>query len=76
MKFDTPNFNRPWKLSLEDHFQTPDTLESAARYATGSREAWQKLSSNLLDFTKQRVEQMDQTGIELSILSLALEMFF
>jgi predicted TIM-barrel fold metal-dependent hydrolase len=71
MKFDRPDFDKPWKLSLEDHFQTSDTLESAARYATGSKEAWQKLSSNLLDFTKQRVEQMDQTGIELSILSLA-----
>src|SRR5579862_959952 len=71
MKFDVPNFNTPWKISLEDHYQTLDTLESAARYATGSKEAWQRLSSNLLDFTKQRVEQMDETGIELAILSLA-----
>jgi predicted TIM-barrel fold metal-dependent hydrolase len=71
MKFDTPNFSKPWKISLEDHYQTPDTLESAARYATANKEAWQRLSSDLLDFTKQRVEQMDQTGIELAILSLA-----
>ena len=71
MKFDTPHFDKPWKLSLEDHYQTPDTLELAAKYATGSKEAWQRLSSNLLDFTKQRIEQMDQTGVELSILSLA-----
>ena len=71
MKFDTPNFSKPWKISLEDHNQTPDTLESAARYATANQEAWKKLSSNLLDFTKQRVEQMNQTGIELAILSLA-----
>jgi predicted TIM-barrel fold metal-dependent hydrolase len=71
MKFDIPDFDEPWKLSLEDHYQTPDTLESAAKYATGSKEAWQTLSSNLLDLTKQRVEQMDRTGIELSILSLA-----
>src|SRR5580693_7662398 len=71
MKFDIPNFDKPWKLSLEDHYQTPDTLELAAKYATGSKEAWQRLSSNLLDFTKQRIEQMDQTGVELSILSLA-----
>ena len=28
MKFDTPNFSKPWKISLEDHYQTPDTLES------------------------------------------------
>ena len=63
MKFDIPNFNEPWKISLEDHYQTPDTLESAARYATANKEAWQKLSSNLLDVTKQRLEQMDQTGV-------------
>lgn len=71
MKFDSPSFSKPWKISFEDHYQTPDTLEFAAKYATGSKEAWQKLSSNLLDFTKQRIEQMDQTGIELAILSLA-----
>jgi predicted TIM-barrel fold metal-dependent hydrolase len=71
MKFDTPNFNRPWKISFEDHYQTPDTVELAAKYATGSKEAWQRLSSNLLDFTKQRIGYMDQTGIELAILSLA-----
>ena len=71
MKCDVPSFNKPWKISLENHYQTPDTLESAARHATGSKEAWQRFSSNLLDFTKRRVEQMDQTGIELAILSLA-----
>ena len=71
MKFDIPSFSKPWKISLEDHYQTQDTLEFAAKYATGSKEAWQKLSSNLLDLTKQRVEQMDQTGVELAILSLA-----
>ena len=68
MKFDIPSFSKPWKISLEDHYQTPDTLEFAAKYATGSKEAWQKLSSNLLDLTKQRVEQMDETGVELAIL--------
>ena len=71
MKFDIPSFSEPWKISLEDHYQTPATLEFAAKYATGSKEAWQRLSSNLLDFTKQRLEQMDQTGVELAILSLA-----
>jgi predicted TIM-barrel fold metal-dependent hydrolase len=71
MKFDIPSFSSPWKISLEDHYQTPATLEFAAKYATGSKEAWQRLSSNLLDFTKQRLEQMDQTGVELAILSLA-----
>jgi 2,3-dihydroxybenzoate decarboxylase len=71
MKFDIPNFSKPWKISLEDHYQTQATLEFSAKYATGSKEAWQKLSSNLLDLTNQRLEQMDQTGVELAILSLA-----
>ncbi len=26
MKCDVLNFNKPWKISLEDHYQTPDTL--------------------------------------------------
>src|SRR6201998_407468 len=71
MKFDIPSFSKPWKISLEEHYQTQATLEFAAKYATGSKEAWQKLSSNLLNLTKQRLEQMDQTGVELAILSLA-----
>jgi hypothetical protein len=33
------NFNKPWKLSVEDHYQAPDTLESAARRATANKEA-------------------------------------
>jgi gamma-resorcylate decarboxylase len=70
MKFDTPSFSKPWKIAIEEHFAIEDTLGDSAAYATGAKDAWQKLSSNLSDFTKQRIEQMDQTGIELSILSL------
>lgn len=70
MKFDVPSFSKPWKIAIEEHFATADTLGDSAAYATGSKEAWQKLSSNLTDFTKQRIEQMDQTGIDISILSL------
>ena len=70
MKFDTPNFNRPWKIAIEEHFAIEDTMGDSAAYATGGQEAWRKLSSNLSDLTKQRIEQMDATGIELSILSL------
>ncbi len=70
MKFDIPNFNKPWKIALEEHFAIPDTMADSTAYAGGNKETWQRLSSNLLDLTEQRVEQMDQTGIELSILSL------
>jgi 2,3-dihydroxybenzoate decarboxylase len=70
MKFDTPNFTKPWKLDLEEHFAITETMGDSAAYASANKETWQKLSSNLLDLTNQRVEQMDKTGIELSILSL------
>src|SRR5208282_2571460 len=70
MKFDTPNFSRPWKIAIEEHFAIEDTMGDSAAYATGKKDAWQKLSSNLGDFTKQRIEQMDATGIDVSILSL------
>ena len=66
MKFDRPDFDKPWKLALEEHFAIPETVGDSQGY----RSPWRELSANLLDFQKQRIEQMDKTGIELSILSL------
>ena len=65
MKFDQPDFDQPWKLALEEHFAIPETVGDSRGYRS-----WPELSANLLDFQKQRLEQMDKTGIELSILSL------
>jgi predicted TIM-barrel fold metal-dependent hydrolase len=70
MKFDSSAFDKPWKIAIEEHFAIEDTLGDSAAYASGKKDAWQKLSSNLGDFTKQRIEQMDQTGVDVSILSL------
>jgi Uncharacterised protein family (UPF0014) len=62
MKFDKPDFGKPWKLALEEHFAIPETVNDSQGY----RSHWRELSANLLDVQKQ----MDKTGIELSILSL------
>ena len=67
MKFDKPNFTKPWKIALEEHFAIVETVGYSQVYGKGF---WQKLSANLRDLNQQRLEQMDKTGIELSVLSL------
>jgi predicted TIM-barrel fold metal-dependent hydrolase len=67
MKFDKPDFDRPWKLALEEHFAIPETLGDSQAYGG---DFWRELGANLQDLQNQRIEQMDKTGIELSILSL------
>jgi 2,3-dihydroxybenzoate decarboxylase len=67
MKSDKPDFNKPWKIALEEHFAIPETIADSQAYG---KEFWQELGANLQDLQKQRIEQMDKTGIELSILSL------
>jgi 2,3-dihydroxybenzoate decarboxylase len=68
MKFDKPDFIKPWKLALEEHFAIPETIGDSAKY--GEKETWGAIKKNLLDLQDQRIEDMDKTGIELSILSL------
>ena len=70
MKFDVPHFAAPWKIALEEHFAIPDTLGHSQAYASAGADTWRSLSNNLLDFHRQRIEQMDRTGIAVSILSL------
>jgi len=68
MKFDKPDFIKPWKLALEEHFAIPETIGDSEKY--GEKETWGAIKKNLLDLQNQRIEDMDKTGIELSILSL------
>jgi len=68
MKFDKPDFVKPWKFALEEHFAIPETVGDSERY--GEKDTWGQLKQNLLDVQNQRIEGMDKTGIELSILSL------
>ena len=68
MKYDRPEFSQPWKLALEEHFAIPETLGDSQTYS--EKDTWQELDNNLRDLQKQRIELMDRTGIEMSILSL------
>ena len=55
------------KVTLEDHFAIPATLEESP-YA--STHIWQELRSRLIDFHDTRLRLMDQAGIEVMVLSL------
>jgi 2,3-dihydroxybenzoate decarboxylase len=56
------------KIALEEHFAITDTIGDSKVYARP--EVWEGLKSKLLDFETQRIEQMDQYGVEYAILSL------
>ena len=32
MKFDKPDFNKPWKIALEEHFAIPETVADSQGY--------------------------------------------
>jgi 2,3-dihydroxybenzoate decarboxylase len=56
------------KIALEEHFAITDTIGDSKVYARP--EVWEGLKAKLLDFETQRIEQMDQYGVEYAILSL------
>jgi hypothetical protein len=56
------------KIALEEHFAIDLTIGDSQVYARP--EMWTQLKQNLLDFEHQRLEQMDEWGTALSILSL------
>lgn len=56
------------KICLEEHFAIQDTIEHSRRFCYP--EAWTELKQRLLDVQKLRLEQMDNNGIEVMILSL------
>jgi 2,3-dihydroxybenzoate decarboxylase len=56
------------KITLEDHFATPDTLPDSERYFLP--EGWREMRSRLLDIRERRLREMDAHGIETMILSL------
>jgi gamma-resorcylate decarboxylase len=55
------------KVTLEDHFAIPATLEGSP-YA--GKHFWDVLRSRLLDFQDQRLRLMDEAGVEIMALSL------
>lgn len=56
------------KIGLEEHFATAETLQDSAGYLPAS--SWKELSSRLLDIHGKRLQQMDEHGMEMMILSL------
>ena len=55
------------KVTLEDHFAIPATLEGSPYAGT---HFWEVLRSRLLDFQDQRLRLMDEAGVEIMVLSL------
>ena len=55
------------KITLEDHFGVPATLEDSPYAGTP---IWPELKSRLSDFEDRRLRLMDQAGIEMMVLSL------
>ena len=56
------------KIGLEEHFSLEDTLGDSEKFV--GPETWRVLRRRLLDIQNERVEQMDQHGIERMLLSL------
>jgi 2,3-dihydroxybenzoate decarboxylase len=57
------------KIAFEEHFALEDTLEQTRTFA-GDSDAWDDFTRQILDLEGERLGHMDDTGIELAILSL------
>ncbi|MBR0599111.1 amidohydrolase family protein [Sinanaerobacter chloroacetimidivorans] len=56
------------KIGLEEHFAIPETLGCSEKYFP--KEVWPKFSKHILDLMEIRINQMDENGMEMMILSL------
>ena len=57
------------KIAFEEHFAIEETLEETRSFA-GDSGQWDDFTRQLLDLGAERLGNMDDTGIELAILSL------
>jgi len=58
-------------IALEEHFVTPELAGYGAGTATIAQPgAWREASRRLLDFTEERLPQLDEAGIDVEVLSL------
>jgi predicted TIM-barrel fold metal-dependent hydrolase len=57
-------------IALEEHFVTPGFLEATGAYGNGAP-ALQALQQKLLDLGDGRIADMDESGVDLQVLSLA-----
>jgi predicted TIM-barrel fold metal-dependent hydrolase len=56
------------KIALEEHYAIDDTLQDSNGYLPP--ETWEELSGRLMDIEGRRIDEMDQNGVEMMILSL------
>ncbi len=61
-------YNRRVLIALEEHFALPDTLGNSEQYFPA--DAWAKMQHRLSDIHGERIQQMDEHGIEMMLLSL------
>lgn len=57
------------KIAFEEHFALEETLEETRSFA-GDSGVWDEFTRQLLDLGAERLGNMDDTGIELALLSL------
>jgi 2,3-dihydroxybenzoate decarboxylase len=57
------------KVALEEHFALAETLDDNEQYA--AQGLWLKLKGRLIDFHEERLANMDEHGIAMSVLSLS-----
>ena len=59
------------KIALEEHFVTPDLVGyGTSTSSIAQPQAWADASRRLLDFTEERLPEMDLHGIDMEVLSL------
>ena len=59
------------KIALEEHFVTPELVSYGASTSTIAQPgAWKEASRRLLDFTDERIPDMDKHGLDMQVLSL------
>ena len=56
------------KIALEEHYAIEDTLQDSNGYLPA--ETWDELSERLLDIEGRRIDEMDENGVQMMILSL------
>ncbi len=57
------------KIAFEEHFAIRETLEETRNFA-GDSGIWDDFTRQILDLEDERLQRMDETGIELALLSL------
>ena len=57
------------KIAFEEHFAIEETLEETRSFA-GDSGKWEQFTRQILDLEDERLQHMDDTGIEFALLSL------